>query len=353
MYSFLLDKDISEETISPCYFFFGEETFLAHQFVSELTQSLILPDDQDYNLERFNLEDHAWAEIIDLARTIPFLFSSWRVIVVEIPKGKKENLSSSEHKLLESYFSSPPVSQTILIVIYPEKLPRNTSLFKFFSAFPSSVVFMRELKPLKGKALYDWIDKRLQFSKKVASYEAKKRLAELAGNDLRRIGNEIEKIVTFMDEKKVMELDDVNQVSGWVKSFVEWEISDNLAKGDYKQCMIVLNNLLRKEGINPVAILGIVSKFFREIFLAKLWLKERKKDRKAIFKALRPQIHEKFGNFFISKFREFFLLVDKISMEDLNGYLTDLREIDFKLKTTDLSFQTLMEGFLFRYCHKR
>lgn len=353
MHSYLLNRKISEESVAPCYFFYGEETFLAYQFIDELKKELLSPDDQDFNVERFNLESQSWMEVIDLARTVPFFFSSKRIIVVEVSKGKGESLSSAEKKILKDYFFSsaaaPP--RSILIVIFPDKLKKNSPLFSFFSSFPSSVVFKKELKALKEKPFLNWIDRKFELSGKVTTPEAKKRLAELTGNDLSYVNNEIEKIITFVDDKKVIELDDVNQVSGWVKSFIEWEITDNLVKRDFKECLIVLDNLIRKEGTSAVVILGLVAKFFRDVLQAKLWLREKIKDRKEIFRELRPQIQEKFGSFYTKKFRQFFSLVDGLTLKDLNIILTELTEIDLKIKTSDISFQALLEGFLYRYCH--
>lgn len=352
MYSFSLSKDIKEESLVPCYFFYGEETFLAYQFINELKQAIISPDVQDYNLERFNLEDHTWAEVLDLARTIPFFLSPWRIIVVEIPKGKRETLSSHEEKMLRDYFSSPS-SKTVLIIVCQGKIDRSISIFKFFSSFPASTVCKKELKNLRGKALFTWMDEHFLSQGKTAAPEAKERLAELTGNDLRRAKNEIEKLATFVGEKKVIELDDINQVSGWIKTFFEWEISDSLSKANYKQCLLVLNNLLKKEGVKPVNILGSITRFFRDIFLAKLWLHEKEKDRKSIFKSLRPHIQEKFGSFYVDKFREFFSLVERFSMKDLNRFLEELESVDLQMKSSGLSPQILLEEFLFKYCEMR
>ena len=57
MYNFFLNAGIKEENLVPCYFFHGEELFLAYQFVDELKETLISPDIQDYNVEKFNLEE--------------------------------------------------------------------------------------------------------------------------------------------------------------------------------------------------------------------------------------------------------------------------------------------------------
>jgi DNA polymerase III delta subunit len=351
VYSSFLGKEIDENALHPCYFLYGEELFLAEEFIDELKKVLISPEDHDYNIEKCNLEDQSWMEIMDLARTIPFFFSSWRIINVNLPIGKGERLSSTEEKILKDYFSSPS-DQTVLVIIYPGKLRRSAPVFRLFSSFPSALVRVKELKPLKGRYLYSWMDKKLLLSGKRATRDAMARLAELTGNNLARVNNELEKISAFVGEKNIIELDDVNAVTGWIKSFQEWELVDNLEKADFDKCLIVLDNLFR-ESVRPEFVLGLIAKFFRDIFLAKLWLKEKDKDKKAIFKELRPQIQERFGSFYANKFRDFFSLVDKTSMHDLDDFLSELKEIDLKVKTTDLNPQTLLEGFLFHYCQTR
>ena len=351
MYSFSLRKEIDEKALHPCFFFYGEEPFLAEEFIGELKQALISPEDQDYNIEKCNLEEHSWMAIMDLARSIPFFFSSWRIIQVILTSGKGERLSSTEEKVIKDYFSSPS-DQTALVVIYPGKLRRGAPVFRLFSSFPSSLVYVMELKPLKDRALYTWMDRKLSLLGKRATQDAMARLAELTGNDLAHLNNELDKISAFTGEKKIVEVDDVNAVSGWIKSFYEWEIVDSLEKADFEKSLIVLDNLFKKS-VRPEFILGLTAKFFRDIFLAKLWLREKEKDRKAVFKELRPQIQERFGSFYTNKFRDFFALVERIPMSELNCYISELNEIDLKIKTTDLNAKTLLERFLFHYCQMR
>ncbi len=351
MYSFLLNQKINENTVVPCYFFHGEETFLAHQFINELKNALISEEVQEYNVEKFNLDENSWAEVIDLARTIPFFLSPWRIIGVAVSTGKKENLSPLEQRILEDYFTSP-VSRTVMVIVFSGKIRKTSSLYKYFSSLPSTTVLIKELRPLKERNLYAWMEKKFSSQGKTADPDAMRRLEELVGNDLRRINSEIEKLITYVGEKSVIDLDDVNQITGMIKSFVEWEIADSMTKADIGQCLLVLNDLF-KEGNKPELIVGIIVRFFREILQAKLLIKEKNTNRKMIFKELKPQIHEKFGNFYTTKFKEFFSLVERFSMKDLNYLLAELEKVDLKIKTSGLNPKTLLESFFSDYCRLR
>ncbi len=348
MQSFLLKKEINGKNLLPCYFFYGNELYLVHQFIEELKQALIPPEARDYCLEKFNLEENTWQEVIDSARTVSIFFASWRIIQVEIDPTKGNELSSSEKRLIKDWLHSN-ASQTTLVVVYPEKLAKNSSLLNFFQSFSPSKVFLKELKPLKEKELQAWMDKKFESLGKNITSEARMKLLELVGNELRKIDNELEKLATFVGTKKIIELDDVYQVLGWTKSHLEWEFIDSLEKADLDKSLLILNSFFREEA-KPEFILNSIAKFFKEILLAKLWLKERSKEKKDIFKLLRPQIKEEYGTFYAHKFKRFFALVESFSLKDLNFLFEKLEAVDIKIKTSDLSARNLLENFLFDYC---
>ena len=162
----------------------SDQGFLAYEFLSRVRKVLISDENQDYNLEKLNLEDHSWAEVIDLARTVPFLFSSKRVVVVELNRKKDETLNSTEKSILQDYLSSPS-SQTVLIVIFRGKVSRKTSIVRFFASFPSSVVRLEEIKVLRGKPLLSWIEEKFNSEGKTITLDGKRRLVEIIGSDSR------------------------------------------------------------------------------------------------------------------------------------------------------------------------
>lgn len=342
---------------APGYVFFGEETYPAYVFLRELQESLAKPEAPP--LERFDLAERKWSEVLDAARSPSLLFQTARVILVESPPRKKdhipsphEKLSDADQELISAYFSDPS-SGTVLVMIFPGKIKKSSPLVKFFSGLPSGAVQVEEMWAPKGAKLASWVTGRFQDRRTMPSQSAVERLIELVGNDLRLLDNEVEKIVTYAGEKDRITDEDVDQVSGWIKSYLEWELSDYLARADYRQCLLILHRLLEKDNIAPPQILGLVSGFFRDILLAKLRLREGNKDRKAIFKEIKPQIKESFRALYDKQYRGLFSSAEGISWPDLQYILNALRDVDLKLKTSSLDFQTLMEGFLFEYCWTR
>jgi len=345
------NREISEETLVPCYFFFGEEQFLAWEFEKRIEELLISPDNYHTQVERLSREEHSWAQIIDRARSMPFLFSAKRIIKVAICGKKQESLSPAEMRELNDYLSSP-TPQTVLIIVLAGKVTWQASIVKFFAAFPSSAVCVKEMKTLRGRALVSWVDNQFRSRGKSAAPEAQRRLIEIIGDDLGRLNSEIEKISIYLGEKRLADADDVNDVCGWFKSFHEWEMQDNLENADCERCFRVLDNFFRG-GTRPEYVLGIFVRFFRDLFMAKVWLREKSKDKKEIFRELRPQIQEKFGDLYKTKFGKFFAVVDGMNRQDIDSLLEKLQEVDLKFKTTGLSLQNLLEGFIWDYCRLR
>ncbi|MFW6139912.1 MAG: DNA polymerase III subunit delta [Acidobacteriota bacterium] len=345
--------------LAPAYFFYGEEVFPAFEFIEDVKNKLSSQSQQDSVVEEFELGTDSWADIISSAKTMSLLPSSYRLIKVKIPPrkkqnfpGKEEKLSSSDEKLLRSYLSSPS-EKNLLIVVFKQKLKADSPLLKFFRSLPKSSIHIQEFAVLKGKKLESWIKNRIQKEGKKIDLYACKRLAELSGNDLERLNTEIDKLVTFVGEKDFIEVDDVRQVSGWVKSFIKWEITNSLEEANYKKCLFTLDKLMEKENIPPGVIMDEISGFFSDILLTKMRLREGNKDKKSIFKEIKPFIPERYKSLYQRKFKEIIHFAEQISFRDLRYYIEQLKDIDIKMKSTALSFHELMDGFLFEYCQKK
>lgn len=353
-----LAVEINEDRLGPCYFFYGEEEYLAELFLRRLKTTLIAPDAQGFNIERFDLPGMRWADIIDTARTAPFFFSPWRIVVVTSVENARERkearergdgarkLSSLDEKILREYFRSPP-SRTVLVVVLSGPVKKTHPLVKFFLSLPKSKVQSWPLKPLKPDDLQDWMARRLAAAGKSATPAALSRLEEIVGSNLRRIDQELEKIAVFTAERKMIDLDDVHEVCDWTRSFVEWDLTDALKRGDARQSLLTLKRAFQ-DGEKPENVLRTMANFFRDLLLAALWLKEGR-DRKEIFSFLKPQIKETFVKLYADEFRALFSLVESLSLEESNRVIRELERIDFSIKSSDADAQGLIETFLLEY----
>jgi DNA polymerase-3 subunit delta len=237
-------------------------------------------------------------------------------------------------------------------LIYPGRIRRTSALVKFFSSF-SNAVEVTEMKPLKGRGLENWLVNRFRTEGSVPDQDAVARLIDLVGSDLRLLDMEVRKLITFVGDKRRIERDDVDQASGWIKSYVEWELTNQLEQANYRECLLVVENLMRKEDVKDTQVLALVTGFFRNLLLVKLRLSEGVKPRKQIFSEVKPQIKESFRGLYDTQFRQLFSLAEAFSLEDLRYILSRLSDVDLKMKSSGLSFQTLLEAFLFEYCWMR
>lgn len=356
---FLLNKALEEKDVAPCYFLYGEETFLGQEFLGQLRELLVPPDAQDFNLERFHFEDTSWPEVIDLARTAPFPLSPWRVISLGLPlsekkeegeRQKKELFSERDESLVRDYLSSP-AGRTVLVVILPGRANPSRRIVKFFTSFPESVVEARELKPLKGAGLSSWVDRKLSVAGKAMTHEAKSRLAELIGNDLQLLDQELDKLAIYVGDKRSIDEEDVDAVEGSTKEREGWELGSALETDDLHRALAVLANYFA-EGKAPEQILGILHGFFRDILVAQEGLRAGR-DKSAVFKDVRPRVGKGGGSWYFDRMNEFFSSVQGLSPKELNECLESLGRIDFRIKNSDAAPRTEIETFIVEYFRRR
>ncbi|MBP1768339.1 MAG: polymerase delta subunit [Candidatus Aminicenantes bacterium] len=355
-----LSGGIREDHLPPGYVFYGEEDYLADEFVHKLRKALISPDAQAFGLERFELGQVRWPEIIDTARTAPFFFSPWRIVVVRTVeekksakeagegKGDSKKLSSLDEKILREYFRSP-ASRTVLVVVISGIVKKTHPLVRFFDSLKPRTVVLVEMKRLKRQDLLGWMTERLASLGKSATQEALARLEEVAGSDLRRIDQEIEKLANYAADRRRIEIEDVLQVCEWTRSFIEWELTEALKGVDQKRLLLTLGRAF-KEGERPENVIRVLANFFRDLLLAKLWLKEGR-DRKEIFGFFKPQLQETWS-LYATEFKALFSLLERLSLGEILWAVRELEKIDLSLKSQDVAIGPLLERFVVEFCRR-
>ena len=102
MYPEELKKRISMGEIGPLYFFYGENTRLIEETTGEIISLLFPSHDPDLDLQYYDAQEHEPSEIVQSARTIPFIAKKKLVIV----KGA-HFFKNDQWEKFQGYFSKP------------------------------------------------------------------------------------------------------------------------------------------------------------------------------------------------------------------------------------------------------
>jgi DNA polymerase-3 subunit delta len=351
---------LAEGNLLAGYLFYGEEECLADEFVEELKAVLTSSSGGEIHLARLDLAETKWPDVVDAARTAPFLFEPWRAFVVRVPERKSgperghegdegqtpKYLSTIDQKVLREYFADPP-SRTVIVIIRAGRVRKDDAVVRFFQSLPKAVFAVTEMKRLNAGDLMRRADERARAFGKTLTEGAKRRLFELIGQDLRLMMNEVGKLAVFVGDKKGIEEDDIDQATAGQRSFQAYDLDDALAAADFAKAAAVLNDLLAEE--RPEVVVGRLVGFFRNVLLAQTWLREKSHTKDEIFQAFFPRI-QKGWSMYGDKSRQFFSVVEGLSPSELNALLGKLRKVDVRLKTTEAAPKTVLEIFLREFC---
>jgi DNA polymerase III delta subunit len=361
---------LREESLLPGYLFFGEEDYLAEEFLEDLERVLAASAGGEFHLTRFDLDEAKWRDVIDAARTAPFLFEPWRAILVRVPERKSgadrkgaaageegrgtKYLAVTDQKILKEYFSGPP-PRTVIAVVRAGRVRRDDAFVRFFQSLPKTAMSVSEMKRLAPAALMRRADDKARALGKTLTEGAKKRLFELLGQDLRLMMNEVGKLAVFVGDKKGIEEGDVDQATAGQRSFQAYDLDDALTAADFPKAAAILANLFA-EGERSEVIVGRLAGFFRNLLAAQTWLREKSRTKDEIFQAFFPYISRNFGDLYRRKYDDFFGVVEGLEPAALNALLGKLRQLDKMAKTTsgtDTSEKIRLEAFLKEYCLAR
>jgi DNA polymerase-3 subunit delta len=333
--------------LKPGYIFYGEEMFFGRRFLREL-QAAFGPSEAA-GFETFSLPRTPWSEILDVARTLPFAFSPWRVLVVEADPAEIEDVTDEERTNIKAYFAAP-TPRTALVVFLAGRSLKTHPLTRLFSALPRSAVAIVESKRLKPQDLEELMNEKLASEGKGITFEAGRYLIEASGNDPEFLGRELDKLVAYVGERKVIDVPDVDLLSTGVRELLRWELSAALERGDIEGSLRYIKRMFDEVKSAELIVLSQLADFFRDLLLAKAGLRENR-SREEIFAELRPRIMARFGKFYWDKLREFFTPVDRLGDQDIGRLVDRLERVDVTIKTAggDTDRQTLLEAVVFEY----
>ena len=319
------------EKIFPIYVIAGdaEEPGLLDQECERLLDELLAGHDRSMALLRADADNLTAAELFDELRTLPFL-SPKRVVLMR----SAEKFISKYREQLEKYFENPSSSGIFIMVV-------NTwdSRLKLAKKLPQ-VGMLIEV----GKCKAFEIPNRLtEYAKerhnKSLSNTAGRLLVEIAGDNLSRLYNEIDKLALYANEKPAITEQDVESLVGHNRLFSCFNVIDAIIAGNTGVAVDRLRKMFAEDKTAEYTFVGAFAFHFRRLFNAK-GLANRGVNESAISTQLR--VWDK----------GFFANLKKVSLQQIAENLMQLAQTDFAIKTGQTKPQVAAEQLVYSLTKK-
>ncbi|MBR6329739.1 MAG: DNA polymerase III subunit delta [Lachnospiraceae bacterium] len=194
-----IDQDVKDGKFSKAYLLFGTEEYLKSYYKKKLCGALCDPEDT-MNYTRFEGKDVNPAAVIDLAETLPF-FKDRRLILIENSgffKGSCDELAD--------YLKSP--CETTCFVFCENDVDKRSRMYKAVK----NAGRIEELVSPGEDELVSWCAALFKRYEKKVRRGSILRLFEQSGTDMNVLKNEIEKVVSYMGGREIVEDADIDEV---------------------------------------------------------------------------------------------------------------------------------------------
>jgi DNA polymerase III delta subunit len=176
--------------LKPVYALIGEDSFLQLQKLAEIRAQL----PKDVQSMEFDGERAELAEVLDELRSFAMFGGGGKLVIVR----NADEFVSRFRPQLEDYLAKP--SSSGVLVLRVSTLPKTTRIYKLIDKLGGVEV----CEPPKQAALPQWIIQRGKSVHKLAiDPAAANLLADLIGNDLGRLDNELAKIALQVEGGRV------------------------------------------------------------------------------------------------------------------------------------------------------
>ena len=263
-----LFRDIRKrENLKAIYYLYGEESFLIDLIQDEIEK--LIPDDQkDFNFDLIYGAESNPEKILGISRSYPMM-ADRRVVVVrdflKIDEPPKEGNGIAD---FIEYFERPNPS-TILCLIDSKFPNRNTKTGRELAKKRDHTELI-EFKKINENNLPDWIIDWTRHSHKMKmSSSAAQVLSQLVGQNLSLLSTEIEKLCTFVDSGKTIEVDHVKKITESYRDYNTIELKNAVIKRDLDKSLHIAEQMLHQNNNSTGEIFKTVG-FFYSVF-SNIW----------------------------------------------------------------------------------
>jgi len=230
------------------YLFAGEETHLKEKELRRLKESILDEKTAELNYNVFDGSDSSAKDIISCLKTMPFL-SPRRLVVVK----RAERLGDADKALIADYASSPQDTSCLVLDAGDESFPKG-----FF--VQNARVGIVRFDKVPFFRMSDWIRGLVRSHGKSIDDEALELVRDLVGHKGHGIAqNEIEKLASFVGDRKEIKVEDVEEVVGRDLVRTAFDITDAIGAQDTERALGILRHIEETSVPRYGHLIGLIS----------------------------------------------------------------------------------------------
>lgn len=318
------DTGMARGEIRPVYLITGGEELQQSEALSAIKQAALDPESITLNYTELDTRSASVQEVVAAAKTLPMM-SPHRVVVV---RGLSA-LAPDDQRLLEDYIREP--NKTTCLVLFGDDLDGRKVFFKTLKRC-STVL---EFPSLKGFALEKTAGEMIRRRGYKVSASLVRELVDLAGGDLRSVTNEVEKLLTYCGEDRVIPNSAVRLLVRESRQRSIFELIDAIGAQDKSKALLVLAGLL-ESGEPPLRVVVMLARHFRQVLVVKQLLEAGKTPEEIRQAAQLP-------GFLVRQFLTQARQVERATAE--RSYLL-LADADRRFKSTGVSHRQFLEKII-------
>lgn len=272
----------------------------------------------------------------------------------DIDLGKRKG--SQGHRLTDLLDRGLPEWGFLLLTAV--QVDRRTRLYKRFEEV-GAVIFLDLERDRNGKisreSLLEFVNQRLRQSGKSVEPQAREMILARAGDELRGLLQELDKLVLFVGERPAIRASDVEMIfadqgEGWI-----FDLTRAIGERDAAGALSQLARLLA-QGEHPLRLLGTVASEVRRLLSARQLLEtdfarvwKRGMSYQQFQQTVLPQgapllTRNPYGDYLC------FQRAERFSLADLRAYMEGVFDADFRLKSSGSQARMVLEKLFLSMC---
>jgi DNA polymerase-3 subunit delta len=310
---------------APIYYLFGEELWHIEAIIDELGKNVLSESEKAFNQMVFYGNETSEHSILDFARRFPVM-ASYQLLIC-----KNAKILNASDALVE-YFKKPVPTTVLVLMSEKGTFDKRTSAYKALSK--TGIVF--ESKKPYDNQVPRWIQDYVEISGARIQPEAGQLLAEYLGTDLKKIANEVDKLLIQMDDGISISRKQVESSIGISREYNVFELQKALSQESADRIIWITDRMSENIKSNPLPlVMGSLYRYFSNIYVLHS-LKSRGPDAARVL-GINPYF-----------MKEYIAAAQRYSPDRVRYIISLLSEYDLKSKGVGSNTSTTSAGDLLR-----